>query len=274
MAVPQHVIHAERRRHVRAAVGKGTLGLILGILAVILLGIAFIKLSGEVVEQEFNSFDNGVALAIHSTASPTQTAIMNAATDFGELFVFGFVVVTLIIGAVLWYRARHDPFRVQEIAILNGLAPTVAVGGAALLALGVKEIVRRARPNLFPHLADSGYSFPSGHTMVALAFYGMCAFLLVRAVRNGWARAGVIALAAIIVAAVAYSRVYLGEHFPTDVIGSLILGSAWLLALIITLTVVESHLRGAHAVQVQAAAPPPSPLPSEAGEGEISQAGG
>lgn len=254
MTPPPHVLHAARQRHMRAAISKGTLGVVIGILTVILLGVAFIKLSGEVVEQEFNNFDDGVELAIHSTATPWQTALMNFATDFGKLFVFGFVAITLIIGAALWYRARHDPFRVQAVAILNGVAPAVASGGAGVLDLGVKEIVRRARPNLFPHIAASGYSFPSGHTMVSLAFYGMCAFLLVRAVRSGWAKAGIITLATFIVVVVAYSRVYLGVHFPTDVIGSFILGSAWLLATIITLTVVESHLRAAHAVQTQAQA--------------------
>ncbi len=243
---------AAERRHERAAAATGSLGLIIGILIVIALALVFVKFSDEVVEQDYRGFDQTVALTIHATTSPTQTAIMLQVTNLGQYYLIGFAVITLIVGAVLLWRARHDPRYSFKVALVNGAAPLVALGGAAALSFVIKEIVGRQRPHLFPPLAaESGYSFPSGHALTSIAFYGMCAFLIARLL-PAWSKAGVTLLAAIIVGAISYSRVYLGVHYPTDVIGSLIIGAAWLLALMLTVTTVEDHVRLAHAVKQQA----------------------
>ncbi|MBA3824666.1 MAG: phosphatase PAP2 family protein, partial [Ktedonobacterales bacterium] len=238
----------QARRNVQAAVGKGSTGVILGIVAVLLLALLFIKLSDDVVEQEHIGFERGIALWIHGGASPTQTAIMLVVTEFGKNLLFAFTVLSLLIGAYIAWQARRRQQAGLAVAILDTIAPVVATIGAAGLSFVIKEIVGRTRPSLFPPLtSESGPSFPSGHTLTAVAFYGMCAFLLARPLR-GWARAGVVLLAAIISGAVAYSRVYLGVHYPTDVLGSLIIGLAWLITLCVTLNMVENHLKGAHVI--------------------------
>jgi undecaprenyl-diphosphatase len=244
----------QARRNVQAAVGKGSSGIILGIVAVLLLALLFIKLSDEVVEQEYASVDRDIALWIHSGASPTQTAIMQVVTELGHNFFILLVPLSLIIGSYIAWQARRSQQAGVAVAILDAIAPSVAMGGAAVLSFVIKEIVGRSRPHLFPPLSgESGPSFPSGHTLTAVAFYGMCAFLLARPLR-GWARAGVVALAVVIVGAVAYSRVYLGVHYPTDVLGSFILGAAWVIALAVTLNIVEGHLKGAHIIEKHVAA--------------------
>lgn len=256
------------RRHERAAAATGSLGLIIGILVVIVLSLLFVKFSDEVVEQEFSGFDRGVILAIHSTTTDTQSAIMLQVTNLGQYYLIFFALITLIAGAFLVWRARRDERYALPVALVNGAAPLVALGGAAVLSFIIKEIVGRTRPHLFPPIApESGFSFPSGHAITSLAFYGMCAFLLARPL-PAWGKAGLTLLTAILVGAISYSRVYLGVHYPTDVIGSLILGAAWLLALILTVTTVENHLQQAHLAQQQAemkqeGPPAPLPLPEE-----------
>jgi membrane-associated phospholipid phosphatase len=236
---------SEARRHVRAAASYLSLGVVAGIIAVLILAAAFAKLSDDVIEKEHQGLDNAIALAIHATASPQQTAIMLVVTNFGQLYLIGLAAIAFVVGVVVAHRERLVARFGWLYAIIEVTAPLVAVGGAVALSQGIKALVGRHRPDLFPPLtAESGPSFPSGHTLASVAFYGMCAFLIARAV-HGWARLWVSLGAVVMVAAVAYSRVYLGVHYPTDVLGSLILGAAWLIALILTLTLAERRLQQA-----------------------------
>lgn len=237
---------AVQRRNVRAASLKGTLGLIIGILLVLVLAALFVHLSDEVVERDYSGFDTSVALAIHGTATTLQTDIMLQVTNFGAFYLGALALLSLIIGAIHVVRTQRDQHMSVRVAVIEALAPAVAAGGALLLDVIVKDIVGRQRPAIFPPIVhDTGFSFPSGHTIVAVAFYGMCAYLLARSV-PWWGRVLLTLAAIAMIGAVAYSRVYLGAHYPTDVIGSFILGSAWLLTLMLTLAQVEMHLRRAH----------------------------
>jgi membrane-associated phospholipid phosphatase len=258
MSVASH--QAVKQRNVRAASLKGSLGLVIGILLVIELAVIFVRYSDEVVEREYSGFDTTVALAVHSTATTLQTDIMLQVTNFGTYYLAALVILTLIIGAVRVWRVQRDQHMAPTVAIIEALAPAVAGGGALVLDLIVKQIVGRQRPAIFPPIVhDTGYSFPSGHTIVSVAFYGMCAYLLARSA-PAWGRVLLTLAASVMIGAVAYSRVYLGAHYPTDVIGSFILGLAWLLTLLLTLTQVEMHLRRAHVAQknadIAATAPP------------------
>ena len=236
---------AAQRFHLQAAVRNLSLGVVIGLLVVFALALIFVKLTDEVTDGPI-ALDRTVALAVHSTASPTQTDIMLIVTNFGNLYLIGLVVVSLIIGAIIVVRAqRHKEFGVP-VAILDTIAPTVALAGALGLALIIKVLIGRMRPSIFPPIVhESGFSFPSGHTISALTFYGMCAFLLARPLHR-WARWLVVLGAAIVIGVVAYSRIYLGVHYPTDVLGSFILGAAWLITLILTLTTVERHFADLH----------------------------
>ncbi len=101
---------------------------------------------------------------------------------------------------------------------------------AELLYLIAKASFARDRPRVIERLADAGWhSYPSGHSMLAPVIYGFGLILLAESVRNRSARAVLIALALSIPPLIAFSRVYLGVHYPSDVIGALFLGTAWVL---------------------------------------------
>lgn len=101
-----------------------------------------------------------------------------------------------------------------------------ALLGAELLELGIKEIVGRQRPP-GPY-ADLGPSFPSGHALVSLVFFGMIAFLLTRKTSRGRLRTATWILAGLGIASISLSRLYLSAHWATDVIGGLVIGGIWL----------------------------------------------
>ncbi len=129
----------------------------------------------------------------------------------------------------------------------------IALSGGELFVFGVKLLFRRPRPPLVNALVpETGYSFPSNHVFVAVVFYGMLAYFFWRATRRRAVRIPAIAGAAILAVIIGFSRLYLGAHWPSDVLASLAAGAAWLAAVITALEirrrfgpigVFESHFR-------------------------------
>ena len=131
-----------------------------------------------------------------------------------------------------------------SIALAESLPVAASVGAAALVLLAsvfgsgaitaaVKLLVSRDRPSL-PLAIDSaeqGFSFPSGHSLSSLALYGSLAYLLAQGLRS-WRRVAVVAGLLTVVVAVGASRVYLGYHWVSDVLGSWTLGVLWLSAVL------------------------------------------
>ena len=129
------------------------------------------------------------------------------------------VPVTIVVGGA--YIARR-----RDAGPLVWLA--ITLGGAIVLYEVMKPAVGRARPDSGAWLASAGgFSFPSGHATAAIAFYGMLAVLLATG-RSPRVKAAIWLGAAVIVALVAASRVYLGVHWMSDVLGGLAFGAAWL----------------------------------------------
>jgi membrane-associated phospholipid phosphatase len=113
------------------------------------------------------------------------------------------------------------------------LTAATAVGSLTLTVVG-KAAVGRARPPLAEAVApfESSYSFPSGHSLNSVALAGITAYLLVRRQGRASTRAATIALAALFALTMGLSRVYLGHHWLTDVLGAWMLGLAWLVVVI------------------------------------------
>jgi membrane-associated phospholipid phosphatase len=148
-------------------------------------------------------------------ATPASTWFLGLVTWLGATVTV--LAVTVALGGVEWLRRRH-------LAVL-GFLVTVAVG-QNLIANTVKELVDRERPPV-PHLApSSGFSFPSGHTAAAAAVWAAVVLVLGRG-RPLRVKAWLAAGAAGITVAVAASRVLLGVHWLTDVIGGAALGFGW-----------------------------------------------
>lgn len=110
----------------------------------------------------------------------------------------------------------------------------VSLAGGWLLNTVLKEVFHRTRPDIEHLVAAGGYSFPSGHAMIATAFYGMLGYLiwlnLKRRDKPAWY---VMVLTFILVVAIGTSRIYLGVHFPSDVIAGFAAGGVWLVACVL-----------------------------------------
>jgi undecaprenyl-diphosphatase len=164
-------------------------------------------------------FDHELLAALHALQMPWLDVILTAATWLGSIAVL--LPVTL---ALAWRHRRHGRRGPPGAALLL----PIAVGGAWLLAHAGKSLVARPRPDLYPALISmpADLSFPSAHTLQITAF--AFAWVLAAGSRPGWA--GVIA-AALIIVAVALSRLYLQVHFPSDVVIGMIAGATWVVGL-------------------------------------------
>ena len=151
----------------------------------------------------------------HGTALLTRTG--RIITFFGSV---GFLTSASVLTAFVLAR-RRSFYRLLALAL--------AVGGGALLNLALKHIFHRQRPVLEnPLVTLSSYGFPSGHTMGATIFYGVLALIVTYWIR-GWSRRVLVgSAAALMIALIGASRIYLGAHYFTDVIGAIAVGLAWL----------------------------------------------
>jgi undecaprenyl-diphosphatase len=120
----------------------------------------------------------------------------------------------------------------------------VSLIGASLISSSLKYTIDRPRPALVPHLAQvTDPSFPSGHSLVSAALYLTLALMLAEGV-TGWAgRAAIVGFGAMLVLLIGCSRVYLGVHWPSDVLGGWSFGTAWALAVFAANRWLRRHTR-------------------------------
>lgn len=161
-------------------------------------------------------FDNTFIWLIRYFASPDVDKVMIVITNIG----FG-ISYLVIVGASFLLLTYYRRWR--EIA---GLA--ICLTGGAALNFWLKYLFHRSRPNLLRVVQESGYSFPSGHVVASMCFYGMVAFLIMRMIDSWRGRLTVMTLAVMLNIAIGISRIYLGVHYPTDVMGGYAAGSMWL----------------------------------------------
>ena len=101
--------------------------------------------------------------------------------------------------------------------------------GVTIINQVIKHIVRRPRPNVLRLVEEDGYSFPSGHSMVSMAFYGIIIYLVYKNVTNKYLKWTLITLLSLLILSIGFSRIYVGVHYFTDVVGGFLLGIAYLI---------------------------------------------
>ncbi len=202
-----------RTRHARRALGLVVLG---GGVAAALGLLAFAWLASRVRLGATQAFDDAVLRWLGAHQRPWLAAAMLEVTFLGT----GTVVAMLAAVAALFLALTR-----QRTAAWLLLWATL--GGLVLNNL-LKHVFDRPRPRIFTwgtHALTT--SFPSGHAMSAAAVYGTVALLAARLASRRATRVAVVAAAALVVLLVAFSRLYLGVHYPTDVLAGLVVGGAW-----------------------------------------------
>lgn len=190
-----------------------TLLLFVGVLAPLYL---FGELAEEVLEKEAFAIDRPILMFMQENATPLLDRTMVLVSEIGSIRVLGPCAALIAVVFIIrqqWARLVYW---------------VLGFGGAILLNMGAKQIFSRTRPDLWISIApETSYSFPSGHSMQSMAFVAALAML-------AWHRPALrplVAAGAVFVAMVGLSRVYLGVHFPTDVVAGWTAALAWCVGL-------------------------------------------
>ncbi len=182
-----------------------------------LLLAAFVHIAAETAfHNEAALVDYAVIWLVRQFASPAIDKVMIVITTFGSGVIYA-VLAPLAAGRALWLGRRRE-----------AVSLAVCLGGAALLNFLLKHLFERARPDMFKVISAAGYSFPSGHAMVSLCFYGMVAYLVGRHIPRLGPQLLLYGLTASLVIVIGLSRIYLGVHYPSDVLGGYVAGATWL----------------------------------------------
>lgn len=140
------------------------------------------------------------------------TPILKAITELGG------VAFTVLAGVLIFMFCKKNRWFI-----------TIDLVGVTLVNQVIKHIIRRPRPNVLRLVEESGYSFPSGHSMVSMAFYGIIIYLVYKNVSNKYLKWILIILLSLLILSIGFSRIYVGVHYFTDVAGGFLLGLAYLI---------------------------------------------
>jgi undecaprenyl-diphosphatase len=199
---------------------RGYLGLhlVIGLLVFAAMTLVLGEISEDIMNGEpLTIADVQISNWLHTHRSPGLTTAFLIVTSFGSTMLVSLIAVSVGL-YLLW---RRQPYWVAAI--------WSAVFGGMLLNRYLKLLFYRPRPRFEDAiLAFSGYSFPSGHTMAATVLYGVLAALLVTKVRRLRSKVLIVISASLLIVLVGFSRMYLGAHYLSDVVGAIAEGLAWM----------------------------------------------
>ena len=153
------------------------------------------------------------------------TKIMGILTNFGGAYM----LIGLAIMITIFSKNKKTAFIID----LNLIIITI-------FNLILKNIIQRPRPEGYRLIAESGYSFPSGHSMISMAFYGLIIYMIWKNMKNKKLRNIICVLITILVILIGISRIYLGVHYASDVIGGFVVSIAYLIVYVsITKTILK-----------------------------------
>lgn len=176
------------------------------------------------------TLDISVSQWLHAHASEPLTTLLLAVSHLHS--VAGIAFLTALFACYLWRRQA----RYWMLTLLLAVPPGM------LLNVLLKGSYQRVRPSFdFPLLTLPTYSFPSGHTLAATVFYGVLACYLWPHARSAIQRAALMLGTVLMVSLVAFSRIYLGVHFLTDVLGAVMEGLGWLAVCVTAVSSLRRH---------------------------------
>lgn len=191
--------------------------------------IGFLALAEDVFSEEIMNGDIiGYNLVSSLLISDFMTPIAKFITNFGgAIFLIGLTVI-------LFFIIKNKKI---GLSIFSNLVIVTVLNQL------LKYILQRPRPTEYRIINESGYSFPSGHSMISMAFYGYLIYLIYKYVKNKYVKWTSIILLSILIGLIGLSRIYLGVHYTSDVLAGFLISISYLITYITILdkTFVESE---------------------------------
>ena len=177
--------------------------------------ILFIFLSGKVIEYQIMKQDITFYNILRKYfIKDSITPYMKIITNFGGATC----LITITILLLILIKNK----KIGLITLTNLVLITI-------LNQILKIVLKRPRPTEFRIINETGYSFPSGHSMISMAFYGLLIYLIYKKIKNKYLKATLIIILLLLILAIGISRIYLGVHYVSDVIGGFLISISYLI---------------------------------------------
>jgi membrane-associated phospholipid phosphatase len=206
------------------------LSIVIAIVVFVLSISVFIDLTGELAEQELKPFDDHWSAYIQSFRTENLTACLTVITHLGSKITYIVVISLLIIISFLKKIGWNYILQVTVVLILSSLTNVL-----------LKDIINRPRPTLEHLVQVTSSSYPSGHSMSAMAFYGFIFYLILRFKKNDLLKVVFSFLCVLMIILIGLSRIYLGVHYPSDVLGGWVAGLLWITLCIVIFNFLDIH---------------------------------
>ena len=175
--------------------------------------IIFLDLLEDVLNNEIRNFDSTVYNFIISFKSNSLTNIFKFITFFGS----SIPLISICIISFLFIKNKKIPMYISINLIIT-----------AVFNFLLKNIIRRNRPVGYRLVEETGFSFPSGHSMASMAFYGLIIYLVFKYVKNKYAKTALCTVLSILIVLIGISRIYLGVHYASDVFAGFMVSLSYL----------------------------------------------
>jgi len=187
--------------------------LVISLFALVGFGTMALLVSGNQIVH----FDQAMINFIQGLETPILTAIMKFFTFIGAGSTIKVLALITVFVLFLLFKLRFELLLFIVVLI-----------GSSYLFRALKLLFLRSRPDLNRLIEIGGYSFPSGHATNAITFYGILAFILWRHIPSRLGRSILLVFCTIMILSIGLSRIYLGVHYPSDVLGGYFAGGLWL----------------------------------------------
>jgi len=202
-------------------------------LIIVVAGIKiFLELTESLQSEYLSQYDRKITDFIISFRSPELNKILQFITNIGD--IYGYLVVGLISSIVFYLKFKNWRFVIQMVFVL-------VISGLSNLAL--KQAINRPRPEIEHLVSVATLSYPSGHAMSAISFYGFLIYLCYGFKMNKWIKSGIIIFFTLLIFTIGISRIYLGVHFPSDIAGGFIAGLIWVAFCILIFNIIDLFRR-------------------------------
>jgi undecaprenyl-diphosphatase len=179
--------------------------------------IGFSLISLFISDQKIIYFDRTIIDNVQGLETPFLTNVMKFFTFIGSA---PFVIVLSLFLLFFLYKVLHHRF---ELILF-----VAAIAGSAILNGILKQFFQRVRPDFHRLIDIEGFSFPSGHAMNAFTVYGIISFLLWRHIPSRLGRGALLLISTVMILTIGISRIYLGVHYPSDIVGGYFASGFWI----------------------------------------------
>ncbi|MBU2928820.1 phosphatase PAP2 family protein [Winogradskyella psychrotolerans] len=203
---------------------------VLAILIVIASTYVFIELTRNLKTTTLAQFDTTITDYILTQRNPPLTKYFIVITDIGD--VYGYLFVFTLCSLAFILILKKWTYAVQLIVVI-----CLALSSNSIL----KKLINRSRPELEHLVTIETLSYPSGHAMTAMAFYGFLIYLFYQFKINLIVKLLLILLFSFLIVSIGISRIYLGVHFPSDIVGGYIAGFIWVILCALIFNIIKMY---------------------------------